>query len=118
MTLAAVIGGGALVWRGHHPLSASDQEWGIVKRGGFDITIPCNGEHNIPDGEIFTCPVRDSVNGTIAFNAETLYRGRIFSNIRLTFKDGKIVDANQSCSLSKRLASAIKVGIASGSEVR
>ena len=56
-------------------------------------TIPCAGEANVPDGEIFTCPVRDSVNGTIAFNAETLYRGRIFSGIRLTFKDGKIVDA-------------------------
>ena len=56
-------------------------------------TIPCTGEANIPDGEIFTCPVRDSVNGTIAFNAETLYRGKIFNNIRLTFKDGKIVDA-------------------------
>lgn len=57
-------------------------------------TIPCAGESNIPDGEIFTCPVRDSVNGTIQFNAETLYRGTIFNNIRLEFKDGKIIAAD------------------------
>lgn len=56
-------------------------------------TIPCAGERNIPDGEIFTCPVRDSVNGTITFNTETLYRGTLFHNIRLTFQDGKIIEA-------------------------
>src|SRR2546428_14058059 len=39
---------------------------------------PCNGDRNIPDGECFTCPVRDSVNGTIQFNCETLYRGTVF----------------------------------------
>lgn len=56
-------------------------------------TIPCSGESNIPDGEIFTCPVRDSVNGVIQFNCETLYRGTIFNNIRLVFSEGKIVEA-------------------------
>lgn len=56
-------------------------------------TIPCAGERNVPDGEIFTCPVRDSVNGTIQFNCETLYRGTVFSNIRLVFKDGRIAEA-------------------------
>jgi aminopeptidase len=56
-------------------------------------TIPCAGEANIPDGEIFTCPVRDSVNGVIQFNCETLYRGTIFNNIRLAFKDGRVTDA-------------------------
>ena len=56
-------------------------------------TIPCAGERNIPDGEIFTCPVRDSVNGTIQYNCETLYRGTVFNNIRLVFRDGKIVEA-------------------------
>ena len=56
-------------------------------------TIPCAGERNIPDGEIFTCPIRDSVNGTMQYNCETLYRGTTFSNIRLVFKDGKIVEA-------------------------
>jgi aminopeptidase len=55
--------------------------------------IPCSGKSNIPDGELFTCPVRDSVNGYITFNTETLYRGRIFSGIRLEFHNGKIVKA-------------------------
>ncbi|MCW3096306.1 MAG: Leucyl aminopeptidase [Chthonomonadaceae bacterium] len=56
-------------------------------------TVPCSGEANIPDGEIFTCPIRDSVNGVIQFNCETLYRGTIFNNIRLVFAEGKIVEA-------------------------
>ena len=56
-------------------------------------TIPCAGDCNIPDGEIFTCPVRDSVNGVIQFNCETLYRGTIFNNIRLVFQNGKITEA-------------------------
>jgi aminopeptidase len=56
-------------------------------------TVPCSGEVNVPDGEIFTCPVRDSVNGVIQFNCETLYRGTIFNGIRLVFKEGKIIEA-------------------------
>jgi aminopeptidase len=55
---------------------------------------PCNGDRNIPDGETFSCPVKDSVNGTVQYNCETLYRGTIFNNIRLTFRDGKIVEAS------------------------
>jgi aminopeptidase len=56
-------------------------------------TVPCSGARNIPDGEIFTCPVRDSVQGVIQFNCETLYRGTIFNNIRLVFQEGKVVEA-------------------------
>ncbi len=55
--------------------------------------VECSGERNIPDGECFTCPVKDSVNGTIAFNTETLYRGTIFNNIKLTFQNGRITTA-------------------------
>ncbi|WP_428939709.1 aminopeptidase [Fontivita pretiosa] len=55
--------------------------------------VGCWGERNIPDGECFTCPVRDSVNGTIQFNTETMYRGTVFSNIKLTLKDGRITTA-------------------------
>ncbi|MBW3624287.1 MAG: aminopeptidase [Armatimonadetes bacterium] len=55
--------------------------------------IPCAGDRNIPDGECFTCPVRDSVNGVIQFNCETLYRGTVFNGIRLVFRDGRIVEA-------------------------
>ena len=59
-------------------------------------TVPCDGQHNIPDGEIFTCPVRDSVNGVIQYNCDTIYRGTVFSNIRLVFKDGRVVEATGS----------------------
>jgi aminopeptidase len=52
--------------------------------------VPCSGERNIPDGECFSCPVRDSVEGTIRFTAETLYRGTVFSGIELTFEKGRI----------------------------
>jgi aminopeptidase len=55
--------------------------------------IKCGGIRNIPDGEVFTAPVRDSVNGVIHFNAPTIYRGVTHNDIRLTFKDGKIVEA-------------------------
>ena len=56
--------------------------------------IPCCGEYNIPDGEIFTAPVRDSVNGVIHFNTPTIYNGVSFTNVRLEFRNGKIVDAS------------------------
>lgn len=55
--------------------------------------IPCIGEMNLPDGEIYTVPVRDSVNGVITYNTPSPYEGSIFNNVSLTFKDGKIIDA-------------------------
>ena len=58
--------------------------------------VACDGKLNIPDGEVFTAPVRDSVNGTIAFNAQTIYQGIVHDNIRLEFKEGKVVQAASS----------------------
>ncbi len=58
--------------------------------------IPCDGRVNIPDGEVFTAPVRDSVNGVIHYNAPSLYRGVTHENVRLVFKNGKIVEATSS----------------------
>ncbi|GMX65716.1 M29 family aminopeptidase T [Paenibacillus elgii] len=55
--------------------------------------IPCAGEMNIPDGEVFTAPVRDSVNGVITFNTPSPYQGFTFENVRLEFANGKIVNA-------------------------
>jgi aminopeptidase len=55
--------------------------------------IACTGENNIPDGECFTAPVRDSVNGVIHFNTPTIYNGRSFNHVRLEFRDGRVVDA-------------------------
>ena len=69
---------------------------------GTDITlgvagrhwIPCVGEHNMPDGEFFTGPVEDSVNGEIAFSFPASYGGRTVSGVRFRFEDGKVVDAS------------------------
>lgn len=58
--------------------------------------VACDGKMNIPDGEVFTAPVRDSVNGTIQFNAPTIYQGVTHENVRLVFQEGKIVEASSS----------------------
>ncbi len=63
--------------------------------------VSCGGTHNIPDGEVFSCPVRESVNGVISFNADTIYQGSSFSNIRLSFESGKIIDATSSSNQEK-----------------
>lgn len=55
--------------------------------------VPCFGERNIPDGEIYTAPVKNSVNGTITYNTPCPYQGNTFRNVSLTFKDGKIIEA-------------------------
>jgi aminopeptidase len=60
--------------------------------------IPCDGRVNIPDGEVFTAPVRDSVNGVIHFNCPTIYRGSTHNDIRLVFKNGKVVEATSTAS--------------------
>lgn len=55
--------------------------------------IPCDGKLNIPDGEVFTAPVRESINGTLQYNARTIYQGVMHDNVRFEFKHGKIVAA-------------------------
>ena len=55
--------------------------------------IKCAGEMNIPDGEVYTAPVRDSINGTITYNTPSVYQGFCFENVSLTFENGKIVEA-------------------------
>ena len=55
--------------------------------------IKCDGKLNIPDGEVFSAPVKDSVNGYITYNTPAEYQGFTFENIRLEFVDGKIVNA-------------------------
>jgi aminopeptidase len=56
-------------------------------------SVMCGGDRNIPDGEVFSCPVRDSVEGHVTFNAPTIYQGTAFDGIRLSFAKGKIVEA-------------------------
>ena len=69
--------------------------------------VICGGDRNIPDGEVFSCPIRDSVQGHVTFNAPTIYQSIGFDGIRLEFRDGKIVDAtsNQTEKLNKILDS-------------
>lgn len=72
-----------------------------IKGPGTDLSFSikgigakcCNGLLNIPDGEVFSCPIKDSVNGIIQYNTPTVYSGTRFENIRLAFKDGRIVEA-------------------------
>src|SRR6059058_4783846 len=73
-----------------------------IKGPGTDLTFSikgigakmCKGDRNIPDGEVFSCPVKDSVNGFIQFNTPTIYSGTKFENVRLEFKEGRIVNAS------------------------
>jgi aminopeptidase len=60
---------------------------------GIDVR-PCYGQRNIPDGEVFTAPLRDSLNGTIRYNAPSRYQGTVFEGIEFEFKAGKIVRAS------------------------
>lgn len=55
--------------------------------------VPCAGESNIPDGEVFTAPVKNSVNGRLTYNTPAVFQGFTFENISLTFEDGQIIDA-------------------------
>ncbi|MHB1376231.1 MAG: aminopeptidase [Candidatus Humimicrobiaceae bacterium] len=73
-----------------------------LKGNGTDLTfsikgipaIKCAGEKNIPDGEVFTAPIKNSVNGTITFNTPAVFHGVSFENIFFEFKDGKIINAS------------------------
>jgi len=72
-----------------------------LKGPGTDLTfsikgmkvIKCDGHRNVPDGEVYTAPVKNSINGVITYNTPSLYEGTVFENIRFEFKNGKIVKA-------------------------
>lgn len=61
-----------------------------IKGIGTQLAV---GKRNMPDGEVYTSPVRDSINGTISYNVASQYKGTTFDNIKLTFREGKIVEA-------------------------
>lgn len=56
-------------------------------------SVPCSGHRNIPDGECFSAPVKDSVNGEVTYNTTSLYQGTQFTNIHFKVKDGRIYHA-------------------------
>ncbi len=55
--------------------------------------IKCDGERNIPDGEVYTAPVKDSVNGVLSYNTPSEYQGFTYEKVRFEFQNGKIVKA-------------------------
>ena len=65
--------------------------------------IKCAGHMNIPDGEIFTAPVKESIEGTIRYNTPSVMEGFTYENIALTFKNGKIIEAT--CNDNARIES-------------
>ncbi|HTE21349.1 MAG TPA: aminopeptidase [Armatimonadota bacterium] len=67
----------------------------LLDKGEIPV-IPCTGRRNVPDGECFTAPLREAVEGTISFNTVTVYQGKTFENVRLTLKGGRIVEATSS----------------------
>ena len=69
---------------GDTDLTFSIKDIGVVK---------CDGTRNIPDGEVYTAPVRESVNGVIQYNTPSLKDGTVYEDIRFEFKDGKIIKA-------------------------
>lgn len=72
-----------------------------LKGPGTDLTfsikdvpaIPCAGDRNIPDGEVYTAPVRNSINGTLKYNTPAVFQGFTYENITFEFKDGQIIKA-------------------------
>ena len=77
-------------------------DYHVVGANGTDVRmsvaghhwVNCDGHENFPDGEVFTGPVIDSVNGVIKFSFPAVYDGRETDGVRLVFKDGKVVDAS------------------------
>lgn len=69
--------------------------------------IACGGAHNIPDGEVFSAPVKDSVEGVVSFNAPTIYQGIAFDSVKLEFSKGRVVKAtaNNTAAINKILDS-------------
>lgn len=61
---------------------------------------PCCGKCNLPDGEVFTSPIKNSVNGVIKYNVPTSYMSQDFDSVKLTFKDGKVVKEEANSNIS------------------
>ncbi len=80
----------------------ADKQHAAIKGPGIDLSfdfqgrkwISCHGDLNMPDGEIYTGPIEDSVNGRVAFSYPSLYAGKEVEGIKLAFKDGVVVEAS------------------------
>ena len=65
--------------------------------------VKCDGRYNMPDGEVFTAPVRDSIQGHITYNCPSIYQGKEYNGVRFEFADGKIVKATADAGMSAPL---------------
>ena len=74
----------------HVTAPGTDIKLGIAGR----TFVPALGEHNMPDGEFFTGPVEDSIEGEVSFHLPALLSGREVSGVRLRFEGGKVVEAS------------------------
>jgi aminopeptidase len=80
------------------------KDYRVVAANGTDLRmsvagrrwINCDGHENFPDGEVFTGPVLDSVNGTVRFSFPAVHHGREVTDVRLVFRDGRVVEASAS----------------------
>lgn len=95
-------------WQGFRDKQMRYSEWlkgkkhAQVKGPGIDLEfdfsgrswVSAHGTVNFPDGEIYTGPVEESVNGYVEFNERTVYQGREVSGIKLRYEKGKIVEAS------------------------
>jgi aminopeptidase len=80
------------------------KDYRVVAANGTDLRmsvagntwVNCDGHENFPDGEVFTGPVVDSVEGTVVFSFPAVHLGREVNDVRLTFRNGKVVDASAS----------------------
>lgn len=79
-------------------------DYRVVAANGTDLRmsladktwVNCDGHENFPDGEVFTGPVLDSVEGTVNFSFPAVHLGREVNDVRLTFRHGKVVEASAS----------------------
>jgi len=74
----------------HVTAPGTDIKLGIAGR----TFIPCDGRHNMPDGEFFTGPIEDSVEGEVSFHLPATIGGREVAGVRLRFEAGKVIDAS------------------------
>ena len=95
-----------LLWLNQHYIKAMDPLHGLlektdrveIKGPGTDLSfsiaglpaVKCDGGRNIPDGEVYTAPVKDSVNGVIQYNTKTRQGGVVLDNIKFVCKDGPV----------------------------
>jgi aminopeptidase len=81
-------------WLGQHDeihIVAPDTD--LIYRVGGRKWIDASGINNFPDGEVFTSPIESSVNGTVRFSYPAVYGGNEVQDVRLTFRDGKVIEA-------------------------